>query len=93
MRVIDMRWIAPVPRDELFKQTKDCAAVLVVDECRETGSQSEGLMAMFMEHGVQNLARVTAEDCFIATGPAYGVTLPSAGGITDAALALLEDGQ
>lgn len=92
-RVIDMRWIAPVPREDLFKQTKDCGAVLIVDECRETGSQSEGLMAMFMENGVQNLARVTAEDCFIATGPAYGVTLPSADGITKAALALLEDGQ
>ncbi|KPU84506.1 MFS transporter [Marinosulfonomonas sp. PRT-SC04] len=92
VRVIDMRWIAPVPRDELFKKTEGCGAVLIVDECRETGSQSEGLMAMFMENGTKNLARVTALDCFIATGPAYGVTLPTAEGIADAALALLEGG-
>lgn len=93
VRVIDIRWIAPVPVEELIKQTKACGSVLIVDECRETGSQSEGLMAMFTESGVQNLARVTAEDCFIATGPAYGATLPSADGITKAALALLEDGE
>lgn len=93
VRVIDMRWIAPVPTEEILKETKACGAVLVVDECRETGSQSEGLMAMFMENGRQNVARVTAEDCFIATGPAYGVTLPSADGITKAALAVLEDGK
>ena len=93
VRVIDMRWIAPLPKEELLKETKACGSVLIVDECRETGSQSEGLMAMFMENGQDNIARVTAEDCFIATGPAYGVTLPSADGITKAALALLEGGK
>ncbi len=93
VRVIDMRWIAPVPREELRKQTKACGSILIVDECRETGSQSEGLMTMFTENGARNIARITGEDCFIATGPAYGATLPSSGEITDAALALLEAGK
>jgi len=88
-RVIDMRWIAPMPKDELLKQTKACGSVLIVDECRETGSQSEGLMALFTENGREKVARVTGEDCFIATGPAYGVTLPTADGITQAALELV----
>ena len=88
-RVIDMRWIAPVPKDELLKQTKACGSVLIVDECRETGSQSEGLMALFTENGREKVARVTGEDCFIATGPAYGATLPTADGITQAALELV----
>jgi len=90
LRVIDMRWLAPLPKEELLKQTKACGSVLIVDECRETGSQSEGLMAMFAEEGRENIARVTATDCFIATGPAYGATLPTAEGIAQAALELLE---
>lgn len=93
VRVIDMRWIAPLPAKELLKQTKACGAVLIVDECRETGSQSEGLMALFTENGRENIARYTGEDCFIATGPAYGATLPSVDGITKAALDVLEGGK
>jgi len=90
LRVIDMRWLAPLPKEELLKQTKACGSVLIADECRETGSQSEGLMAMFAEAGRENITRVTATDCFIATGPAYGATLPTAEGIAQAALELLE---
>lgn len=93
VRVIDMRWIAPVPKDELLEQTKACRSVLIVDECRETGSQSEGLMTLFTEKSAQNIARITGEDCFIATGPAYGATLPSVDGITAAAQKLLEAGK
>jgi 2-oxoisovalerate dehydrogenase E1 component len=35
------------------------------------------------------LARLTAEDSFIATGPAYAATLPSRDGIVAAATALI----
>ena len=84
-RVIDMRWLAPLPSEAILRETADCAATLIVDECRRTGSQSEGLMALFAEAGRTHVARVTAEDCFIATGPAYAASLPSADGIVSAA--------
>ncbi len=87
-RVIDMRWLAPMPKDALIAQTKDCAATLIVDECRSTGSQSEALMALFAEAGQRNVSRLTAEDCFIATGPAYAATLPSVETIIAAAQTL-----
>ena len=45
-------------------------------------------MAHFHETTTANLARVTAEDSFIATGPAYAATMPSAESITKAALDL-----
>ena len=64
------------------------ARVLVVDECRFTGGQAESLMAHLHEAGIASFARVTAEDSFIATGPAYGATLPSAEGIYTAAKSL-----
>ena len=89
-RVIDMRWLAPQPDEALLRETEGCQAVLIVDECRHTGSQSEALMSLFVEAGRSNIARVTAEDCFIATGPAYAATLPSAQSITKAALQLIE---
>lgn len=88
-RLIDMRWLAPMPIDTLLDATKDCKNVLIVDECRSTGSQSEGLMAMFSEAGHTRIARVTAQDSFIATGPAYAATLPSTAEIIAAATALV----
>ncbi|RKF16079.1 MFS transporter [Roseovarius spongiae] len=90
-RVIDMRWIAPLPEDALLRAVEGCDAVLIVDECRRTGGQAEALMALFTEKSDLPHARLVAEDSFIATGPAYGATMPSADGIYDAARALLED--
>ncbi len=87
-RVIDMRWLSPLPAEALLEATKGCKHVLIVDECRRTGSQSEALMTLFAEHSDQPTARVVAEDCFIATGPAYAAPLPSKDGIVAAALAL-----
>ena len=63
--------------------------VLIVDECRRTGGQAEALMALMAEQGVKRSARLTAADSFIATGPAYGATLPSREGIVAAARHLL----
>ncbi len=88
VRVVDMRWIAPMPETALLEATEHCQHVLIVDECRRTGSQSEALMAFFAEQGRSSLARVTADDSFIATGPAYAVTLPSVDEIIASAVAL-----
>ena len=90
LRVIDMRWISPQPDAALLAATEGCASVLIVDECRSTGSQSEGLMALFSEAGRTHVSRLAAEDCFIATGPSYAATLPSKEGIIAAARALLD---
>ena len=87
-RIVDMRWLAPLPEKAILDAVSDCRHVLIVDECRRTGSQSEALMALMAENGVKSVARVTAEDSFIATGPAYAATLPSAAGIVEAAVRL-----
>lgn len=90
-RVIDLRWLAPLPKEALMQALESCAHVLIVDECRTTGSQSEGLMAIFAEAGIASFARVTAEDTFIATGPAYAAPLPSVDDIVAAVQALVGD--
>ncbi|MGI9368555.1 MAG: dehydrogenase E1 component subunit alpha/beta [Ruegeria sp.] len=92
-RIIDMRWLAPLPEQALLDATKGCKHVLIVDECRRTGSQSEALMTLFAEKSDIPAARVVAEDCFIATGPAYAAPLPSLDGIVAAALSLVGGGK
>lgn len=88
-RVIDMRWLSPLPEDALIAAVKGAKRILVVDETRRSGGVAEALMALFTERTRVPHARLTAEDSFIATGPAYAVTMPSADSIVDAALALI----
>ncbi|WP_027245293.1 dehydrogenase E1 component subunit alpha/beta [Leisingera daeponensis] len=87
-RIVDLRWLAPLPEAALLEAAEGCKHVLIVDECRTTGSQSEALMALFAEQSGIPAARIAASDCFIATGPAYGATLPSKDSIVAAAMAL-----
>ena len=87
-RIVDLRWLAPLPEAALLQAVQGCKHVLIVDECRITGSQSEALMALFAEQSDIPVARIAASDCFIATGPAYGATLPSKDSIVEAALTL-----
>ncbi len=88
-RVIDLRWLAPLPFQALDAALQGVQSVLFVDECRRSGNVSEALMTWAAEQGKTRIARHTAEDSFIATGPAYGATLPSEDSILTAARALL----
>ena len=89
-RIIDLRWLAPLPKAALSLAVQGARHILIVDETRRSGGVAEALMAHFHEAapGVP-LARLTAEDSFIATGPAYAATLPSRDGIVAAARALM----
>ena len=84
VRLIALRWLAPLPEDALLEATRESAGILIVDECRRTGSQSEALMTLFAERDTRPVSRITAEDSFVATGPAYAATLPSVAGIVEA---------
>jgi 2-oxoisovalerate dehydrogenase E1 component len=87
-RIIDTRWLSPLPSEALLAATKECRNILIVDETRQSGGVAEALMTLFCENTSARLARVTATDSFIATGPAYGATLPSATSIFRAAIDL-----
>jgi len=89
LRVIDLRWLAPLNEEGLLNAVAGCERVLIVDECRRTGSQSEALMALFAERAPDvPCARLTAEDSFIPLGKAATLTLPSRDSIVAAALEL-----
>ena len=87
-RIIDIRWIAPLPVEGILTTLNGAQKILIVDECRNSGNVSEALMTMLKEHADLPHARLTAHDSFIATGPAYAATMPSRDGIVDAALTL-----
>ena len=89
-RIVDLRWLAPLNEEAILEAVAPCGHILVVDECRVTGSQSEALMALLHERGEKGVktTRLAAEDSFIPLGRAATVTLPSRDGIVDAALAL-----
>lgn len=89
-RIIDLRWLSPLPVEAMVAAIKGCKHVLVVDETRHSGGVAEALMAALHEAGVAKMARVTSTDCFIATGPAYAATMPSVQSITQAAKSLVK---
>ena len=92
-RVIDLRWLAPLPEDALLSATAACDRILIVDECRHTGSQSEGLMALFAEARPEAITRrITAEDSFIPLGNASTLTLPNREMILAAAIDCVRSG-
>ena len=87
-RIVDLRWLSPLPKSALTEAVAGCRTVLIVDETRHSGGVAEALMAHFHETTSARLARITAEDSFIATGPAYAATMPSCTSIAKAAIAL-----
>jgi 2-oxoisovalerate dehydrogenase E1 component len=94
LRVIDLRWLAPLNEEDLIEAVAGCEHVLIVDECRKTGSQSEALMALFAERAPGlTCRRIAAEDSFIPLGRAATVTLPSRDTIIAAALDLAGAGR
>jgi 2-oxoisovalerate dehydrogenase E1 component len=90
-RIVDLRWLTSIDHDAVLAAVRDCRRILVVDECRRSGSVSEELIASLVERGVASdrLARLTAEDSFIPLGLASTVTMPSKDSILARALELV----
>ncbi|MEO0390746.1 MAG: thiamine pyrophosphate-dependent enzyme [Pseudomonadota bacterium] len=88
-RVIDLRWLTPLPQDALLRALQGAQHVLIVDETRRSGGVAESLMALCAEHLDVPFAREVSQDSFIATGPAYAATMPSVGSIVAAAQQLV----
>ncbi len=92
LKIIDMRWLSPLPEKAILNEVAKARRVLIVDEGRKSASLSEGLMTLLMEKAPSRLKikRVTGEDCFIPLGTAWQYLLPSRDSIVNAVLALLE---
>jgi 2-oxoisovalerate dehydrogenase E1 component len=90
-RVLDLRWLAPLPTGDLLREAGATGRVLVVDETRRTGGVSEGVLAALADHGFRGpVARVASEDSFVPLGDAARHVLVSEAQIETAAAALAQ---
>ena len=90
-RVLDLRWLSPLPVEDLLRQADATGRVLVVDETRRSGGVSEGVIAALADAGYRGrIARVAAMDSFIPLGDAASHVLVSEADIEKAASDLLE---
>jgi 2-oxoisovalerate dehydrogenase E1 component len=89
-RVLDLRWLAPLPVEDIVREASATGSVLVVDETRRTGGVSEGIVAELVDAGFAGrVARVASKDSFVPLGDAARLVLVSEDEIEDAALRLL----
>jgi 2-oxoisovalerate dehydrogenase E1 component len=93
-RVLDLRWIAPLPVEDLLRESRETGRVLVVDETRQSGGVAEGVLAALIDGGYTGaMARVTAKDSFIPLGPAARTVLVSEQDVVAAAESLVASTQ
>lgn len=93
LRVIDLQWLVPLPLPHLYSAVSDASSVLVVDETREAGGVSEGVMTGLIEAGYSGrLRRVNSRNSYIPLGPAAEHVLLGEDHIEAALKALLASG-
>jgi 2-oxoisovalerate dehydrogenase E1 component len=89
-RVLDLRWLAPLPLDDVLREARATGRVLIVDETRRTGGVAEQLLAGLVDAGFAGrAARVASADSFVPLGAAAAHVLLSEPQIEQAALTLL----
>jgi 2-oxoisovalerate dehydrogenase E1 component len=89
-RVVDLRWLAPLPVADIVREASATGHVLVVDETRRSGGVSEGVLAALVDAGFDGrMARVTSKDSFIPLGDAALHVLVSEADIERAARHLI----
>ncbi len=89
-RIVDLRWLAPLPLEEVLREASATGRTLVVDETRRTGGVGEGIVAELVDAGYRGrLARVSSKDSFVPLGDAARLVLLSEEEIEEAALRLV----
>jgi len=90
-RVVDLRWIAPLPVADVLREAAATGRVLIADETRRTGGVAEGIITALNDAGFAGrVARVTSEDSFIPLGDAAATVLLSEAAIESAARQLVK---
>jgi len=91
LRLIDLRWLAPLKEEQVIEAMRGVEHILVVDECRETASFSEQLLTLIYQHKLpsQQVARLCGEDCFVPLAGAATLGMPSKEQIIECCLKLV----
>jgi 2-oxoisovalerate dehydrogenase E1 component len=90
VRVVDLRWLNPLPYNDIRLAAAATGRVLVVDETRHSGGVGEGVLSLLVDSGFRGrLARVAGRDSFVPLGAAANLVLVDEEQIEDAARTLL----
>ena len=77
-RVVDLRWIAPLPVDDILAAATATGRVLIADETRHNGGVGEGVITALVEDGFTGrIARASSADSYIPLGHAANLVLLS----------------
>jgi 2-oxoisovalerate dehydrogenase E1 component len=88
--VVDLRWLAPLPVEDLLAAARSTGRVLVVDETRHSGGVGEGVVTTLVEGGFTGpIQRVASQDSFVPLGAAAEHVLLSEDEIEKAGLGLV----
>jgi 2-oxoisovalerate dehydrogenase E1 component len=88
-QVLDLRWLAPLPVDDMLAAAGSTGRVLVVDETRHSGGVGEGVVTALVEGGfIGPIHRVASQDSFVPLGTAAEHVLLSEDEIEKAALGM-----
>ncbi|MCB0413040.1 MAG: hypothetical protein KDD50_01820 [Bdellovibrionales bacterium] len=86
VQTIDLRWLTSMDWSQILPKIESSKSILIVDECRKSGSVSEGLVTGLVERleKLPKIKVVAGEDCFIPLGPAAASGMPSKDSILNA---------
>jgi len=76
-RILDVRWLNPLPFERIREEAAKARSVVVVDECRATGGGiGEAVVAHLAESGCRaTLRSVRAADTYVPLGPPASTVL------------------
>lgn len=90
VRILDLRWLAPLPIEQMLTHARASGCVLVVDETRRTGGVGEGIVTELVDAGFEGpIDRIAGLDSFIPLGAAANLVLVDENQIIAAARAAL----
>jgi 2-oxoisovalerate dehydrogenase E1 component len=90
VRVVDLRWLSPLPVEDMLREANATGRVLIVDETRRSGGVGEGVLAELLDRGfIGRIQRVASADSFIPLGDAALQVLLSEDTVEAAAVKLV----
>jgi 2-oxoisovalerate dehydrogenase E1 component len=91
VRVIDLRWLQPLPHDAIAAALEGVGRVLIVDECRASSGIAAEIAASLAEACPRRVVRrLTAPDTYIPLGAAANLVLVQEEDIDGALTTLME---
>jgi 2-oxoisovalerate dehydrogenase E1 component len=87
VRVVDLRWLAPLNDAFIAAQARSAKRIIVLDEGRKSAGVGEGVITAIVEAGLGNtpLRRVVGADTFTPLAGAALLVLPGEADVVKAA--------